>query len=358
MQEGTSSNVDESSTYYLTAGIMASNHGKAWTYISTQGGLVKNLTFTDHQVPDEKPDHILIEVLNASLNPGDTKFPNLPVISRLIKYPASPCFDFCGRIRVLPRNLAKDDRNLHEGQIVFGMHRDLKTIGVLKTLLWVHKDAVYPLPENVPTKHGSALGVAAMTAYQAIGPHAKPGNKILITGGAGGVGTMSIQVAKALGMYVIATCSEAGAQLCKDLGADELLDYKSSSFLEDLAKLKVDLVVDCVGNDSQLHRRSEAFLKPDGWFVLVALMTEDWTGIRSMLVSYLYPTWLRGPPRKWRAVFFQAKLSDYEPIARLAGEGKLKVIEDSIFPFEDAPKAFERLLTGRVKGKVIVNVTA
>lgn len=337
---------------------MSSAQGKAWTYVSTKGGLVKNLKLTDHQLPDEKADHILIEVLNASLNPGDYKFPDVPIVTWLIKRPASPCFDFCGRIRALPRNVAKDSRNLHVGQIVWGLHRDLKTIGVLKTIMWVHKDSVYPLPEAVPTKHGSGLGVAGLTAYQSISPHAKPGGRVLITGGAGGVGTMCIQVAKALNMYVIATCSEAGAKLCKDLGADELLDYKSSSYLDQLAKIQVDLVVDNVGNDPELHRRSEKFLRPDGQFVLVAMMDRDWTGIASMIVSYLCPTWLGGPRRKWRAVFAMSGTGDYESVAKLAAEGKLKVVEDSIYPFKDVPKAFEKLQSGRAKGKIIVDITA
>lgn len=337
---------------------MAKNQGKAWTYESIKGDLGQEIRLTDYEVPDAKQDHVLIEVLNASLNPGDLKFPHVTFVGWFIKRPASLCFDFCGRIRALPQNLTNDSRNLQVGQMVFGLHRDVRSLGTLKTMMWVHKDALYPLPDTIPTEHGSALGVGALTAYQAIAPYAKPNAKVLINGGTGGVGTFCIQVAKALNMYVIVTCSEAGVQLCKDLGADEILNYKSPTFQDDLRRTQVDLVVDNVGNDIQFHHRSMAFLRPDGQFVLVALMDHGWAGKRSMLISWICPAWLGGPPRKWKAIFTQSSVADYEPVAAMAKEGKLKVVVDAIFPFKDAPKAFERLKSGRAKGKVLVDVSA
>lgn len=330
----------------------------AWRYSTTQGGLLKNLTLTEHEVENSKDDHVLIEVINASLNPGDLKFPDTPILRWFIKRPASPCFDFCGRIKALPRNVTSDSSNLHVGQVVFGLHWDLATLGTLKTIMWVHKDCVFPLPNSMPIEHGSALGVAALTAYQAIVPYARPGGKILVLGGSGGVGTFCIQIAKALQLYVIATCSKAGAQLCKDLGADETVDYASPTYLSDLCKTQVDLVIDNVGSDPQMHYRSQGFLKPEGRFLLIALMAESWAGIRSMLVSWLCPTWLGGPSRKWQLIFTQNTISTYQAVADLASDGKLRVVVDSIYPFEGAPKAFERLKSGRAKGKIIVDVSA
>lgn len=335
---------------------MTNSQVKAWTYTSTTGGLAQNLQLTNHQIPDTKPDHILIEVLNASINPGDYKFSDVRPIKWLIKQPASPCFDFCGHIRALPNNLEKDSRNLHINQVVFGMHRDLKTRGTLKTFLWVHKDTVYPLPDTIPAEHGSALGVAALTAYQAIAPHAKPNTKILINGGSGGVGTFCIQIAKALNLYIIATCSEAGTKLCLDLGANETLNYKSPTFHTDLHRTKVDLVIDNVGHDPTFHHLSPGFLNPDGIFILIAVMDYNWTGKLSMLESYLRPTWLGGVPRKWKFVFTQSAIEDYEAVAKMAGEGKLRVVVDSVFPFGDVPGAFARVVSGRAKGKVLVDM--
>jgi NADPH:quinone reductase-like Zn-dependent oxidoreductase len=337
---------------------MANTQAKAWTYVSTKGGLIQNLRLTDYKVPDLDKNHILIEVLNVDLNPGDYKFPDVPIIGRFITRPASPCFDFCGRIRALPAGFTNDSRNLRVGQVVWGMHRDIKSLGTLKTIMRVHKDALYPLPDNFPVEYGSTLGIGAMTAYQAIAPFAKPGNKILINGGSGGVGIFCIQVAKALDMYVVATCSEAGAQLCRDLGADEIIDYKSPTFHDDLRRTQVDLVVDNVGYDTQFHRRSETFLKANGQFVLVGLMSENWAGIQSMLISWFCPVWLGGTPRKWKPVFTQSAISDYEAVAKMTKDHDLKVAVDSVFPFKDVPRAFEKLKTGRVKGKIVIDVTA
>ncbi len=337
---------------------MTTSQGRAWTYSSTQGGVAANLSLTDYTVPDVGKDDILIEVLNVSLNPGDLKLPLVPIVGRFIKRPASVCFDFCGRIRALPHNFVNDSRNLHIDQVVFGLHRDFKSLGTLKTIMSVHKDTLYPLPENVPIEHGSAFGVGALTAFQAIAPYAKPGGRVLINGSTGGVGTFCIQVAKALDLHVIAICSEAGTQLCKDLGADEILDYKSPTFHDDLARTNVDLVVDNVGHDPKFHRRSEGFLSPQGQFALVALMDDGWAGVRSMLVSWLCPTWLGGPPRKWKAIFTQSTASDFEPIATMAKEGKLRVVVDTVFQFQDALKAFEKLKTGRSKGKILIDVAS
>lgn len=335
---------------------MFSSKVPAWTYTSTANGLEKNLRLSEYEVPNSKDDHILIEVLNASLNAGDLKFPDTLIGRWFVKRPASSCFDFCGRIKILPRNIDDNSRGLHVGQVVFGVHMDPANLGTLKKIMWVHKDCVYPLPSSVPIEHGSALGVAAMTAYQAIAPYAKPGGKILIFGGAGGVGTFCIQIAKAMQLFVVTTCSPAGAQLCKDLGADEIVDYTSPSYQTDLRKTQVDLVVDNVGQDPQMHRLSTSFLKPDGQFCLIALMDGSYTGIRSMLVSWLCPTWFGGPPRRWKFIFFQNTRSTYKAIADLVDESKLRVVIDAVFPFVAVPRAFEKLRSGRAKGKIIVEI--
>lgn len=335
---------------------MSKHTAQAWTWTTSRGGLIENLTLNEQQIPASKPDHILIDVLNVSVNPGDLKFPKLPLVPWFLKYPASLCFDFCGRIVKLPDDLTKDERNLHIGQEVFGLHRDLKTLGTLKTKMWVHKDSCWPVPEGVPVEHASGYGVAGVSAFAALGPFAKSKGKVLITGGSGGVGTMCIQVAKALDMYVIATCSQEGKQLCLDLGADETLDYKSATYLDQLAKLEADLVVDNVGNDVELHRRSEKFLKVDGNFVLVAMMDHSWAGISSMLVSWLLPAWLGGPARRWQAIFSMGGKEKFRPVADLMGAGRLKVVLDSVYSFSQAPEALRRIQSGRAKGKVIVQV--
>ncbi|RMZ86525.1 hypothetical protein DV736_g6252, partial [Chaetothyriales sp. CBS 134916] len=318
---------------------MSDIQSKAWTYKTTTGGFVKNLSLTDYPIPDFKQDHVLIEVFNASLNPGDYKIPDLP-------------FGSCSG------GNDDDQRNLYVAQIVLSIHRDPKTLGTLKTIMWVHRDSVYPLPENIPTEHGSGFDMGALTAYQAIVSYANsPSGKVLISGGSGGVGAFCIQVAKTLGLYAIATCSEAGPPLCKEHGADVTLDYKSPTLQDDLRKTQVDLVVDDVGYDPQFHRRSEGFLKPERQFVLVAIMDRDWAGIRSMLVSFFVPAWLGGPSRKRKAIFTRSQLGDYAAVAALAREGKLKVVADSVFSFEHMPKAFERLKSGQAKGKIIVDVS-
>ena len=87
-------------------------------------------------------------------------------------------------------------------------------------------------------------------------------------------------------------------------------------------------------------------------------MDNDWTGVRSMLVSWLCPIWLGGPSRKWRVIFTKSGVDDYEPVVAMARDGKLRVVVDTVFQFKDVPKAFEKLKSGRTKGKIIVSVSA
>ncbi|CAF9913738.1 MAG: hypothetical protein GOMPHAMPRED_008012 [Gomphillus americanus] len=337
--------------------------GKAWTYSSIKPSVLSNLELTSYDDQDDsftKPEHVLVKVLNASLNPGDLKFPETPILTHFIRKPATPSFDFCGSIVSIPTSYTKspDAWNLHVGQLVFGMQRAIRSPGSLKTLLSVHVDTIYPLPlvENIPVEHGSGLGVAALTAYQAIKPYAQAGSSVLITGGSGGVGTFAIQIAKALDMHVIVTCSAKGAKLCQDLGADELIDYTKTTISEALSERKVDLLVDCVGNDCTLHQQSEQFLSKDGHFVLVAIMAENLTGILSMLDSAFRPTWLGGVRRKWKLIFTTSATTDFANIADLATAGKLRVVVDKVFDFGDVPAAYKYLKSGRAKGKVLVHI--
>ena len=195
-----------------------------------------------------------------------------------------------------------------------------------------------------------------MTASQAIKPYAKAGGSVLINGGSGGVGTFAIQIAKALGMHVIVTCSAKGAKLCQDLGADELIDYTETTIPKALSGRTIDLLIDCVGNDPTLHRQSEHFLAEDGWFVLVAIMGENLTGIVSMLDSAFRPTWLGGVRRKWKFIFTSSATADFADVADMASAGKLRVVVDRVFEFGDVPAAFEYLKSGRAKGKVLVHI--
>jgi len=159
---------------------------------------------------------------------------------------------------------------------------------------------------------------------------------------------------------VVASCSGANADLVKSLGADEVLDYKTQDLVTALAKdggaPKYDVVLDYVGHPLDLHSQSVKFLKKDGIFVLIAGDPSNMRANMSLLASMFWPTLLGGTPRKFKMVALGAvKEEDQKKVAGWIGDGKLKVMVDSVFDFEQAPQAFEKLKTGRAKGKIVIS---
>ncbi|KAK5317563.1 hypothetical protein LTR93_008775 [Exophiala xenobiotica] len=314
---------------------------KAWRYTSVAGGMEKNLKLeTNVPLPPVGKNEVLVEVLSAGLNPADYKVPEIPYLGALaVRRPAVPCADFCGR-RVVAGSGGDDD------ELVFGM---AKFPG--QPASW----------RSLTPEQGAGIYIAAFTAFVTISSYVKPGDTVFINGGSGGVGTFGIQIAKLLGARrVVASCSGANADLVRSLGADEVLDYKTQDLVTTLAKdgggPKYDVVLDYVGHPLDLHSQSVKFLKKDGIFVLIAGDPSNMRANMSLLASMLWPTFLGGTPRKFKMVALGAvKEEDQKKVAGWIGDGKLKVMVDSVFDFEQAPQAFEKLKTGRAKGKIVIS---
>ena len=148
----------------------------------------------------------------------------------LIPRPATPGIDVVGKV-VRPA----DGSDIRPGQIVFGASgTGVLAGGALAGYAAAKKDAVAVLPEGVDPIWGATAGVAGLTAHQSIVPYVKDGSNVFINGGSGGTGIFGIQVAKAKGCYVTTSCSTPNVDLCKSLGADEVIDYKKQSVLDAL----------------------------------------------------------------------------------------------------------------------------
>lgn len=147
----------------------------------------------------------------------------------MISKPASPGLDYCGKVLS-----AGSKVDVKPGQLVFGRLDKPGQFGTLAECIVTNRDGAVPLPEGVDPDSAAAIGTAGLTAYQCIVPFAKAGEKIFINGGSGGTGTFGIQCAKAIGCHVTTSCSTANVQLCKDLGADEVIDYKTSDLTKEL----------------------------------------------------------------------------------------------------------------------------
>jgi NADPH:quinone reductase-like Zn-dependent oxidoreductase len=330
---------------------------RVWQYSTTRGGLEKNLKLNvSAPIPTPAPDQHLVKVIAASLNPIDYKPAENPLIHRLaIPKNATPANDFAGYVVQ-----AAQGSNLKAGQLVYGVTGTSPLAGgALSEYAIAKKDHIVAIPEGVDPTEAATLPVGALTAYQTIVPHVKAGDKVFVNGGSGGVGVMSIQIAKAKGCHVTATCSTANTDLCKSLGADSIIDYKKGDIIQQLkaSGQKFDHVVDNVGNNRKLYWKCHEFTKPDALFVQVA---SD-LSLATFWDSFLRKTWPRflgGGKRQTTGFFASANTNDMRQIGLWIQQRKIKTVIDSRFPFEKAPEAIAKLKTGRAKGKIVVDVSS
>ncbi|KAI6716003.1 zinc-binding dehydrogenase [Diplocarpon mali] len=331
---------------------------RAWQYSSTEnGGLDKNLKLNPAApVPKPKPSQHLVQVLATALNPVDYKPAELPLLGRLlVSYPATPGLDYVGVI-VSPASGSP----LEPGQLVFGVAGSSPLAGgALAEYALVEIKHAILVPDGVSALNASTLGVAALTAYQSIVPRVKDGDRIFINGGSGGTGTFGIQFAKAIGCHVTTTCSTANVELCQGLGADEVIDYKKGSVLDALLArgLKFDHAVDNVGNisDKNLWWNCNQFLKPGASYVLVAGELSV-AGIIDTVKRKLLPRFCGGLKGKVDGFWPESKPEHLEQVAKWVREGKVKVIVDHKYSFEEGVEAFGKLKSGRAKGKIVIAI--
>ncbi|KAH9894558.1 hypothetical protein F4778DRAFT_279552 [Xylariomycetidae sp. FL2044] len=344
---------------------------RAWLYSAPCGNLEQAIKLTeDAPDPSQQPlarDAVLVKVHRMSLNPADHKIAELGQITRLIaSMPATPGMDFAGTVEKAGEGV----KDYGPGDRVFG--RAVRG-GALADYVVVPPSALAHLPSGVSMDQGSCVGTAGLTAYQCVVPNAGgagaggAGDRVFINGGSGGTGTFGIQMAKALGCHVTASCSARNAGLCRELGADRVIDYTAENVSEALKregegegegdKALFKLVVDNVGVDPpDLHKAADHYLRPDGKFVQVGAPV-SLSATATLLSRALRPAFLGGGRSKWEFLVCKNKPEDLAQIAEWMEQGKVKAVIDEVFDFESAPKAIKKLKSGRCRGKVVVKVS-
>ena len=245
---------------------MPSDTMRAWLYSSAHGGLEKSLYLKENapQPPQPlKPTQLLIRVYSMSVNHIDYKIPELGLPAKaMISTPASPGMDFCGEIIGAGSSVT----HFKAGDVVFGKLDKPTKFGSLAEILVTDEWCVAKKPDGLAVDDAATIGVTGLTAYQCIAGNVKAGDKVFINGGSGGTGVYAIQIAKALGCSVTTTCSTDNVSFVKELGADEVVDYKQTDVVKALkAKGEVfSLAVDNIGSPATLYKESHQFLKPEG----------------------------------------------------------------------------------------------
>ncbi|KAI0655133.1 NAD-P-binding protein [Cubamyces menziesii] len=219
-------------------------------------------------------------------------------------------------------------------------------------------------PPNISATQAAGFCLAGLTAYQALVDigRIQEGQWVFVNGGSTAVGSFAIMIAKALGARVGTSASGRNEQYVRDLGADEFFDYTKAPLHEQLAaacpEAKYDVFLEAVGFiEPTLFVKSAAYLTPRGTFVSVGPQsTSLGEYIRFAWNVILRPSVLGGTKRKWRLVLVEPVQEDLKVFAKMIEEGKVHPLVDSVFAFEDALKAYERLLTKRATGKIVVKV--
>lgn len=330
---------------------------KAWQFSNTSGGIEKNLKINlSAPLPTPKSDQSLVQVIACAVNPVDHKLLELPFVGRfLVSTPATPGVDIAARIITPAANspFKRDD-------LVFGMSGTGSAFGAggLAEFAICETKNIAALPRGVDPVDAAGVGVAGITAYQSIVPRVKRGDKVFINGGSGGTGTFGIQIAKAVGCFVATSCSSANVELCKSLGADEVIDYKKGNIVDALKDCgPFDHVVDNVGSDDNLYTRCHEYTRPGAVYITVGgdpSLSRMLKSLRRKLLRSNYDV----DQRKREGFWPKPNTEDFQQIGEWMKAGKVKTVIDRKFGFEEAPQAFERLKTGRSRGKVLVDVAS
>jgi NADPH:quinone reductase-like Zn-dependent oxidoreductase len=323
-------------------------------YGGPEGALVM-----DVPAPAPGPRDILVEVRAAGLNPVDFKFRQGKL--RAILRPKLPFVlgnELAGEVIAV----GSDVKRFGVGDRVFARVAKDRA-GAFAEQACVDEDDAAPMPRNLDFAAAAAVPLAGLTALQALRDelHVKPGQKVFISGGAGGVGSFAIQIAKWLGADVTTTASKRGEALVRSLGCDAVIDYT----VQDISSTddRFDAGFDLIGGNT-LEQMFE-IMKPGAKVVSVAAVPEPQTAIRDLggrralsvifwLISYGIRSRARRAGISYRYLFMHPSGNDLAVLAGLIEQRKLKAIVERTYPFAKIAEALAYVESGRAKGKVVV----
>src|SRR6266404_2049708 len=328
-------------------------------YVLKHYGGPEGSLLMDVSAPTPRPRDILVEVRAAGLNPVDFKFRQGKL--RAILRPKLP-FVLGNELAGEGVAVGSEVKRFRAGDRVFG--RVAKDRGcAFEEQACVAEDYAALMPRNLDFTAAAAVPLAALTALQALRDElgVKPGQKVFISGGAGGVGTFAIQIAKWLGAHVTTTASKRGEALVHSLGCDEVIDYTA----QDISKAggRFDAGFDLIGGKT-LEQMFE-IMKPGTKIVSIAGVPEPQTAIKDLggrralavvfwIISYGIRSRARRAGVSYRYLFMHASGTELAELAELLEQGKLKVIIDKIHPFAKISEALAYVESGHDKGKVVV----
>ncbi|MFF6887916.1 NADP-dependent oxidoreductase [Streptomyces sp. NPDC012421] len=300
-----------------------------------QWGGPENLVERETERPEPGLNEVLVRVHAAGVNPVDWK---TRASGALIEWGAVPAvgWDVSGTVEAVGPGVGM----FRPGDEVFGMPLFPRQAGGYSEYVVAPARHLAPKPATLTHVEAAALPLAALTAWQALVDTAdvRPGERVLVHAAAGGVGHFAVQIAKARGAYVIGTASAAKHDLVRELGADEVIDYREARF-EDVVT-DVDVVLDGLGGETA--RRSLTVLREGGR--LITLPGPD--DVPAAVPDGVRAIW----------VLVEPDHLGLREITALVEQDRLRPVVDTVLPLAEAAKAHELGERGRTTGKIVLTI--
>ncbi|KAA1471271.1 NAD(P)-binding protein [Dentipellis sp. KUC8613] len=337
---------------------------KAWIVVRRGKPKDALVLKTDAPVPSTlKPGEVLVKVQAAALNPVGYKLMGM-LPNFIAKRPLTAESDFTGIVA------NGNGTRWLEGEAVFGTipyDLSMKTKqGALTEYTVVPADHLATRPANITPVQAAGVGIVGFTAWQAVFDYLKmeEGQHLFVYGASTSVGVFAIQFAKAKGIKVTASASEKNREFVKALGADDFIDYTKEDIAAYLAQNpptpKFHGILDAFGlPNASLYANSEKYLAPGGIYASVGPQPHglgDVPKLLRLIFDMVRPTWLGGVKRKFALVTIKVDTEDLNEIQDLLATGKISPRIDSVYNFEDVLPAYDRIMTGRATGKIVVKV--
>ena len=310
------------------------------------------VTLRTVEKPTPTDNQVLIKVRAASLNAADGHllrgtFAMRPLTG--MRKPKDSRFgiDCAGTVEAVGKNVTQ----FKPGDEVFGSAN-----GAIAEYACAPERALVTKPDNITFQEAGSVAVAGLTALQGLRNQGKiqPGQKVLVNGASGGVGTFAVQIAKAFGAEVTAVCSPRNLEQARSIGADHVIDYTKEDFTR--GDQRYDMIFDNVGNHTIAERRR--VLTPNGVCVLAGMGSAgkhegQWSRLTGNLKAFVVSPFI---PQKFK--FFIGKLlqTDLTVLRDLMQDGKVKPVIEREYPMSETAEALRYLEEGHARGKIVVTI--
>jgi NADPH:quinone reductase-like Zn-dependent oxidoreductase len=319
--------------------------------VQSRYGSADVLSLADVDKPSVGDGEILIEIRAAGVDPGVWHLmTGLPLVMRVMGFgfraPKNPVRgrDLAGRVIAVGTNVTQ----FEPGDSVFGT-----ADGSFAEFACAREDTLAPMPANISFEEAAAIPTSACTALKALrdAGHVQSGQRVLVIGAGGGIGTFAVQLAKAFGAHVTGVCSTSKVELVRGLGADAVVDYTQNDFVD--GGTSYDLILDTAGN-RPLSQLRPALTRKGTLVIIGGEGSGRWLGgidrpLRAVLLSPFVSQTIKG-------LVAVAKADDLQLLKELVEAGKVKPVVERTYELTEAPDAIRELERGHTRGKLVVKL--